>query len=230
MGTTIEVQDPDELMPQTLEITSIFNALPFANKFREMHEFEHLMGILPGKKPIDFSNLNKLTDKLIAAQFERKNLESFSDADSIPLDFFHGTPVLISDNILMTRPSSILDNELAVFATPDRNLALLFAAPWNDDDLNVGYVNGILTIEEMYPDALVKIFKNKSGYVATVRATTFSTDKRLGMQTHEFISKVAVPVLKQELIQDLYTAIMSNESIKKIKKTLVLPLETLLSF
>ena len=36
--------------------------------------------------------------------------------------------------------------------------------------------------------------------------------------------------LKQELIQDLYTAIMSNESIKKIKKTLVLPLETLLSF
>lgn len=115
---------------------------------------------------------------------------------------YHGTSHDV--NSLEPRPSKVLENEKAVFATDSKDLAVIFIPRWNDCDMDLGYHRGVLYCSEQYPNAFDKL-KNVKGYIYTVDKDKFSSDSRLGMKKHEFICKDSVPIIKKEIIDDAYT-------------------------
>lgn len=114
---------------------------------------------------------------------------------------YHGSSHKI--NILEPRPSMVISNEKAVFATNSKTLAVVFIPKWNDCDLDLGYHHNVLYCAEQYPDAFDKL-KGVSGFIYTVDRSYFMSDDRLGMKQHEFISKTEVPILSTETINDVY--------------------------
>src|SRR5437867_1330327 len=98
---------------------------------------------------------------------------------------YHGSSHNIK--VLEPRPSKILDNEKAVFATDSKILAVAFIPKWSDCDIDIGYYKGHLYCCEQYPKAF-NLFTNIKGYVYTVDKNQFISDERLGMKNHEFIS------------------------------------------
>ena len=136
-------------------------------------------------------------DKLIA----RLNL-------SKQADYYHGSSV---DNIaeLEPRTSRVLSNEKAVFATPERDVALTFAAPWRDSDIEHGSVNGQFYMREKYPNAFQKIYGNKPGYIYSFKEDGFASDPRLTKS--ERINKNKVAVLNKEAIQDILAELKKSK-------------------
>lgn len=87
------------------------------------------------------------------------------------LIFYHGSNVLIpksSDGFryLEPRPSKVIDNESAVFATNNKDMAVIFIPFWKDNQIEFGIVNKKLYCIEQYPNAF-DIF-NKCGYIYEV--------------------------------------------------------------
>lgn len=115
--------------------------------------------------------------------------------------YYHGSPYKITGD-LIPKPSKVINNEEAVFATNQRWLALVFLSEHTNKDLSFGFLNGEPIIEEMYPGAM-KILK-ASGYIYYVDPTDFTSDSRLGMRGHEFIQKKPVKILKTEYISDAW--------------------------
>lgn len=120
---------------------------------------------------------------------------------------YHGSSHKI--NVLEPRPSRVIDNEKAVFATNSKTLAVAFIPKWSDCDLDLGYHHNILYCIEQYPAAFDKL-KGVTGFVYTVDGSYFVSDERLGMKQHEFISKTEVPVLSTEIINDVYDYIKKS--------------------
>lgn len=123
---------------------------------------------------------------------------------------YHGSSY--NTEILEPRSSKIIDDEKAVFATNSKDLAVVFIPKWNDCDLDLGYRNDILYCCEQYPDAFNKL-KNVSGFVYTINGDDFTSDPRLGMKYHEFISKKGIDkvnVLSTEKIDDVYEYLIES--------------------
>ena len=125
-------------------------------------------------------------------------LKGAAEAASAPM--YHGTQVP-GLTAIKPSPSRVLKGQSAVFGTPDRDVALTFAAPWRDDDLEHGNVDGQFYIKEKYPGAVDKIYKGKKGYIYQMDSKSFQP--REGLTKFEQISDTEAPVLKAEEIQDL---------------------------
>ena len=92
-----------------------------------------------------------------------------------------------------------------VYAIGDRLTSLLFGAPKDDFDLLIDEVDGVTVIYECYPDALEKIYEGKCCSLYTVSGETFESGVT-GWDA-ELVSRVAVPVVKEEFITDIYRKI-----------------------
>lgn len=123
--------------------------------------------------------------------------------------YYHGSPTKLEK--LEPRPSFVINNESAVFATDKRYLALVFIAKANDQDIELGFINNKPYILEQYPGAFDKFLKKKSGYIYYLDPKQFKQDKRLGMYNHEFISYNPVNILKTEKIKDIYEELVKSE-------------------
>ena len=128
--------------------------------------------------------------------------------------YYHGSPNEIKTGYLTPRPTAVLDGEDAVFATHKYSFALVFAAKWNDSDIEFGIVNGVPIIKEQYPNAF-DILKTE-GWIYLVDSIYFENDKRLGLQGFEFISKTRVPIIRATRITNLFTEIQHLGEIKFI--------------
>lgn len=113
---------------------------------------------------------------------------------------YHGSSKPL--RIIEARPHYLANGEEVVFATPKREVALAFLAPWKDSDLDLGSVNsGPLRIKEEYPGALEKVFKGKKGYIHHVSDKNYQ--KIPGLWGPELVSCEDTPVLKVEFISDI---------------------------
>jgi len=136
---------------------------------------------------------------------------------------FHGSPYALLkqdaghvQQSLTPRPSKVIDNEKAVFATSCRWLALVFAGQARSNDLDYGFLHGKPYISEVTNDAFNRIL-NRSGHVYTVPADNFVRDSRLGMPNHEFICRdSAVVVLEHEYVPNLWLQLQQFQNIRMI--------------
>lgn len=131
---------------------------------------------------------------------------------------YHGSSHLIKT--LEPRPSRVIDNEEAVFATPSKVLAAVFAPKWSDADMSMGFYKDKMYILEQYPEAfdLLKA-KNSHGigaYLYHVDSDGFESDHRLGMRKHEFINRNKVEIIKAEIIDDVYEYLKKSGEIAMI--------------
>jgi len=84
---------------------------------------------------------------------------------------YHGSPIA---GLKIIRPSVSTHGKSYVYATKDRELALLFLQRWNDFIFNVAYGDdGILEVTERYANALNEIYEGKDGYLYTLNAASF---------------------------------------------------------
>ncbi len=156
------------------------------------------------------------TNKLLREYVSRIIQEALvENADSKPNDFevlYHGSDKELE--VLEPRASKVIENEKAVFATPDRWMAIVFIPKWTDSDIELGFVNDAPYIKEMYKNAFDKL--KGEGYIHTVKSTGFKIDERLGMQGEEFIRKAKVSVESVEFVDDILGELKKSK-VKMIK-------------
>ena len=127
-------------------------------------------------------------------------------------NLYHGSSLRL--NNVEPRPSRVINNEAAVFGTPNRELALSFMAPWTDADLSLGSTNNEpYVLEERYPGAFEKIYKGKSGFLHHLPSADFAEDPRL-MPT-ERIARKAVKPANIEEIKNLWDALQTSGIVLK---------------
>lgn len=127
-------------------------------------------------------------------------------------NLYHGSSLRL--NNVEPRPSRVINNEAAVFGTPNRELALSFMAPWTDADLSLGSTNNEpYVLEERYPGAFEKIYKGKSGFLHHLPSADFAEDPRL-MPT-ERIARKAVKPANVEEIKNLWDALQTSGIVLK---------------
>lgn len=129
--------------------------------------------------------------------------------------FYHGSPYKLNNGeSLQIRPSAVIDNEKAVFATNRQSFAVVFAATWTDVDIEFGFDEheaDIPYIKEQYPDAF-RVF-NVPGWIYTVEKGYFENDSRLGMQGYEFISRTNVPIISARYVKNIWLEILREKNI-----------------
>jgi len=94
--------------------------------------------------------------------------------DNAPL--YHGSPQKLTH--LEPRPSRVLNNERAVFATPSRLMAILFSRPYKDEDIELGIVNDTAYMREARPKSFEQLLRGPS-YLHTLNPRGFYSDNRL---------------------------------------------------
>jgi hypothetical protein len=94
----------------------------------------------------------------------------------------------------------VINNELTVFASPFRWVALSSCGYWRDFDLEQGTINGQPILTEQYANAFAKVYKSV-GYIYTLSGESFIHDPRLAK--FEVISKTAVKPIKVERISNV---------------------------
>jgi len=119
----------------------------------------------------------------------------------MPKYLYHGSALGGLDT-LEPRPSRVIGNKKAVFATPKKWAAIAFAARWRDSDMEMGTTNGKPYLTEQHAGAFHKVYA-KGGWLYTVENKGFKKDKRL--MRIERVSKVPVKVIKKEYISDPLT-------------------------
>ena len=125
---------------------------------------------------------------------------------------YHGSSLRLKN--IEPRPSRVINNEAAVFGTPNRELALSFMAPWTDADLSLGSTNNEpYVLEERYPGAFEKIYKGKSGFLHHLPSTDFAEDPRL-MPTERIARKAVKPIHVEE-IKNLWDALQTSGIVLK---------------
>ena len=105
--------------------------------------------------------------------------------------------------------------EPVVFAARLPWMAVLFAAPWNDDSLEFGEKNNQYYLRERAPGAFKLLETN--GIVYTVSAEQFSSDPRLGMCGDEFIARQPVRILAEEQVECIYTRLCATPVLKMLR-------------
>jgi hypothetical protein len=116
--------------------------------------------------------------------------------------YYHGSSNKIE--ILEPRPSAVINNESAVFATNSKVLSILFIARASGCEIEIGYYGDKLYALEVTSGMFNK-YLDTSGYVHMVESKYFKSDNRLGMKNSEFISDKNVPVVNVEYIPNLYS-------------------------
>ena len=136
-----------------------------------------------------------------------------TDTEKLSSDaLYHGSSLRLKN--IEPRPSRVINNEAAVFGTPNRELALSFMAPWTDADLSLGSTNNEpYVLEERYPGAFEKIYKGKSGFLHHLPSADFAEDPRL-MPT-ERIARKAVKPANVEEIKNLWDALQTSGIVLK---------------
>lgn len=129
------------------------------------------------------------------------------------MTLYHGSP---HAGLKEPKPfaSNALDGESAVFATPDKGMALSFMAPWSDKDFDLGSVNGgPLTLQENRPGAFQDVFGGRSGTLYRMPDVGFQGDPRLMPQ--ERVSRNAVAPLDSEFHPDLLKSLQGSDLVMK---------------
>ena len=121
--------------------------------------------------------------------------------------YYHGSATQIQDDYLEPRPSKVIDNEKAVFATNTKWFALISIAKTKFSEFEYGFMNGKPYIMENEPDMFNRLLRGQRGYLYYVKRDQFQSDGRLEMPRHEFISKDKVKIMKREDIVDVYEAL-----------------------
>src|SRR5690606_14420504 len=123
---------------------------------------------------------------------------------------YHGSPHKLDH--LEPRPSRVLNNERAVFATPSRLMAILFSRPYKDEDIELGIVNDTAYMREARPKSFEQLLRGPS-YLHTLNPRGFYSDNRLMEIERISRDKKGVKPLKAERISDVL-----QEAIKASKK------------
>ena len=126
---------------------------------------------------------------------------------------YHGSSKLIKD-IIYPNPSKVLDGDSRVFSTQSKGFALMFMGKrWKDKDIELGSHSEkhILYAIERKPGMFQKVFAHKTGYLYKLKSAQFHTDKRLGMQYHEFISDEPVKIIKTIVVKDVYQELRKSD-------------------
>ena len=132
--------------------------------------------------------------------------------------YYHGSNCVPSDNVLLPRPSDVLNGESVVFATNRKSTALMFIGRWSDSDIEHGFIihNGVEQeyAREQYPGAfdLLKV----GGYVHCVNADEFRSNDRLGLTDVEFIARNPVKIIKTEYIPNVFNELVKTGVIEFI--------------
>lgn len=123
---------------------------------------------------------------------------------------FHSSPHKIKGRFLEPRPSGVIGGESAVFAANKKFVSLMFLAKWSDLDFDFGSTGGVWFAIEHYPGAFERVFKNRSGYVYSVKKAGFADDPRLGLRGVELIRKTPVEIEKTEFVPDVWAALQQT--------------------
>lgn len=102
-----------------------------------------------------------------------------------------------------------------VYGTVNPSVALLFLARWNDYVFRVGYDKKQLYIVENFEGALKLMFHRVSGYLYELEPDTFVKKKELWHG--EVVSSVAVNVLKDKYISNIFDEIVHLDRLGNIK-------------
>ncbi|NDB59373.1 hypothetical protein EB001_13120 [bacterium] len=122
-----------------------------------------------------------------------------------PKHIYHGSPNRITEFEL--RKHYLADDEAVIFGTPNRSLAITFLAYWRDYDFKQSVKDGVIYMEEQYPNALEKVYKGKVGFLYEFEPYTFNWEPQL--MRSEYISRVLPRVLHIEQI-DVYREILKE--------------------
>lgn len=122
--------------------------------------------------------------------------------------YYHGSSSLI-DGYIEPRPSRVINNKEAVFATNIASIALSFIGEWRDDSIQQGTINGRPYLKEMKKGAFNEFFKGKEGFVYIVSKAGFETAK--GLTKYEFINDKKVKILAAYYVKDVLKALMEED-------------------
>lgn len=137
----------------------------------------------------------------------------FNENGNIQMNIvYHGSPIQGLDIIT---PHVSTHHKSYVYATKNYGLALIFSVKWDDFDILVSRENQNIVLRESYKDSFRKIFKNKSGSIYHLPATTFKSNKT--SFSSELVSEKSVKVLLEDKIDDIYNTIMKTKDIILIK-------------
>lgn len=134
----------------------------------------------------------------------KKNVQQ-APANSARL--YHGSPVegLVG---LEPRKTRVIPDAPQVFATPNRLLALSFAAPWNNEDFDQSTVGDDVVMTERRPGVFDEKYLGRPGWLYRVPSEGFRADPRL--MRLERVRSAAVPVASVEKIQDVAKALLEG--------------------
>lgn len=146
----------------------------------------------------------------VVAQRRKPHMDTHNSiVDSLKY-YYHGSKTQITT--LEPRPSRVINNEKAVFATNSLSTALMFIGDWDDRDISYGTYNDIHYAIEHHHGTFNKL--RCSGYVHMVDPELFHSDPRLGLQDREFISHEEVPVIDHMYIDDAFEEMKKLGEIK----------------
>jgi hypothetical protein len=128
---------------------------------------------------------------------------------------YHGSSERIYSKI-DPMPSKIMDNQKVVFATQKKWLALVFAAPFEKDEIEFGYINDQPYINELKENS-IQDRMNTSGFIYLVKRRVFSKSDKVGMKRHEFINNKQTTIIDTicvDNILDEFKKIVHRKDIK----------------
>ena len=136
---------------------------------------------------------------------------------------WHGSSTPIN-GALQPRPSRVLNNERAVFATNQRCIALTFAgAEWTDATMTLSRFGREEPwyLYENAPGVFDRVYGTRAsprgGYLYQVAEDGFTSDPRLGMQGTEFVKRAQVPIVATVHIPNLREALEQERGIVMVE-------------
>jgi len=127
--------------------------------------------------------------------------------------YYHGSKFKIK-GYLEPRPSPVINNEKAVFATNELWISLISIPKFKDNAIDYGYIGGYAYILEL-EDGAFKLLE-VPGYIYVVSKKGFKSDKRLGMPNSEFINKKKVKIQKTIKIKNVLKALKKLDTVTLI--------------
>lgn len=113
---------------------------------------------------------------------------------------YHGSSHKLE--LVRPTPSFLFEDKPVVFATPNRDMALVFLSKWTDDDIYLGSENsGDLEIKELKEGAFDRLFKGKFGYIYKLKCDNFKNFPQL--MKEEVVSFENEEIIEVEYIEDI---------------------------
>ncbi len=118
---------------------------------------------------------------------------------------YHASP---QSGIKELVPQTSTHGKKYVYAINNRLTAILFGAPKDDFDILLDEVDEKPAIFECYPNALRKIYFEKTCYLYVLNKEGFLSNQT-GWEP-ELVCEHSVPVVSEEKIENIYTVIMDS--------------------